>query len=235
MTFNGLINAEHDFSAIGDWIKSVYDFIAADVTVSDIWGKITGVFSAFPSVLVTALLLVLSLVEVFRGKRLIGLQKFFGSFVLGFAVSAAYLPGIVGEAVSPLIIGLVAGVVAALLCKLVYFLLYVAVFGLGTYVACLGGYVLPEAVTGLTKGNMVMSIVIAVVVLIVALILKNLVEMVGTATLGAFLTWLCIEEFVFQFGFTPSAHSLSVFKLAIMIVLAFVGSIVQIKKRKRKW
>jgi hypothetical protein len=235
MTLNGLINAEHDFTAIGDWIKSVYDFIAADATVSDIWGKITSVFSVLPSVLVTALLLVLSLVEVFRGKRLIGIQKFFGSFVLGFAVSAAYLPGIVGEAVSPLILGLAVGVIAALLCKLVYFLLYVAVFGLGTYVACLGGYLLPEALVGFTKGNMMMSIAVAVVVLVVALILKKLIEMVGTATLGGFLAWLCIEELVLQFGFTPNEHSLSVFKLAVMIVLAFFGTVVQFKKRKRKW
>ena len=94
MTFSGLINAEYDFSAIGDWVKSVYEFIAADATISGIWGTINSFLTAIPTIAVTSILLVLSLIEVFCGKKLLGLQKFLACFVVGFAVSAAYLSGL---------------------------------------------------------------------------------------------------------------------------------------------
>lgn len=237
MTFNGLINAEYDFSAIGDWVKSIFDHVAASATISDIWAAVTAFFSVVPAVLVSSLFLVLSLVEVFFGKRLLGLQKFLGCFAVGFAVSAAYLPDVLPEsiAVSPLIVGLVVGIVAALLCKLVYNLAYIAAVGLGVYVMCMGGYVLPEAVSGFTKGNMMISLVVVVVAVIVALILRKLIEMAGTATLGGFLAWLCIEDIVYELGFTPTEHSAAVFKLAVIIVLAVLGLLVQFKTRKRKW
>jgi hypothetical protein len=59
--------------------------------------------------------------------------------------------------------------------------------------------------------------------------------MVGTSVLGAFLAWLCIAELLTQLGLTPTEHSLEVVKLAVIILLGLIGSIVQIRKRKRKW
>ncbi len=237
MTINGLINAEYDFSAIGDWIKSTYDFITANATVSNLWDALMSYVALVPAIAVSGVLLVLSLIQVFFGKKLLGLQKFLGCFVAGFALSVVYLVDFIPETIqiSPLIVGLVVGIVAALLCKLVYFLAYIGVAGYAAYAVCMGGYYLPEAVTAITKGNMVVSLVVAGVVIIVVLILKKLIEMVGTATLGAYCAWLSVVAILGHLGLAFEASALATVKLVVMIALALIGSVVQIKTRKRKW
>ena len=234
MTFDGLIHGEYDFKQIGDEIKSTYDNVAGNVNIEGLWSKVTEFLSSVPAIAVTGVLLALSLVVVFLGKRLLNFAKYVGFLAVGFCLGVTFLAPIVSE-VLPIVpwwaVGLVVGVVAMLMSKMLYFLLYVGAAGYGAYLFSIRGYVLPE----FTNGNLMIGLVVAAVAVAVVLICKKLIEMLGTAALGGFLVSLCVVEMLSQLDIALGSTVLTVIKLAILAILAIIGLVVQYRTRKRKW
>ena len=236
MTIQNIINADFDLASLGAKVTEWYDGFKAEATLAGLLETADkAVTSVLPAVAIAGILLALSLVLALFGKKLLGLQKFFGCLIVGFACGVVYAtPWVNGFfAVDAWIVGLVAGVVAALLGKLVYVLAYAAVPALATYTVLMGGYYLPESVTAVTKGNLVVALVGAAVVVLVLFLLRKWVEMLGTAVLGGLSTYVCVNAVLAATMGQILDPNVPYIKLAIVAGVALVGFIVQVKTRKQ--
>ena len=236
-----LANAEYSFKDIGAWLSDVYSQVTVEGgVVESFWNQgLTFIKDLLPLAwILPAILAVLSLVQVFAGKKLLGLQKVIACFVVGFACGAIFVTPIIdglieglGFKIDAWIVGIVVGIVAALISKLVYFLAYVIVAGYGTYVLCMTD-VLPAEITAYTK-NMIVAIVAAVVVLVLALLLRKWIEMLGTACLGGWTLYLCFVSILSAFDLALGAGYEMWWEIGFIAVAGLIGFIVQAKTRRR--
>ncbi len=235
MTINDLINAKVDFAGIGAWFTELYNNATSQGSVAAIWDMVDAYLKMIPAV--TALvLLALSLIQVFAGKKLLTLQKFVGAFVVGFVCGAYFVFPLVSAflPVTDLIVGLVVGVVAALVYRLVYFLAYVLAIGYPVYYLCMIGTFTP-----MTQNNLMMSGIVALVAILIGLIFRKWIEMLGTAALGGYCTFLSLDALLLATiggGFdmiTVTAPYVEIVKIAVIAICAFFGFVVQVKTRRR--
>ena len=87
-------------------------------------------------------------------------------------------------------------------------------------------------VSAYTYQNLMFSAVAALVVVIITLILRNHVEMLGTAAVGAYILVRVVDKYYFDFA-TVGVASETIVKLAAVAVITLIGFIVQFKTRKR--
>ncbi|MBO5909619.1 MAG: hypothetical protein J6Q67_07730 [Clostridia bacterium] len=235
MSFGDLIRGNVGFGEIFEKIGNVFDSVKANGDIDYWWNRFTALLDKVPAVAVTGVLLALSLVMVFLGKRLLTFMQFAGCLALGFLVGVAFLAPPITSVLSAIpwwVVGLVVGVVCFLLAKLVYLALFIGVFGFGAYVFCVHGYILK----GVLAGNWLIAAIVAAAVVVLVLICKKLVEMLGTATLGGFLASLCVLSILQSFNLIidkPIAATLV--KIIVTAIFAVFGFIVQYKTRVRDW
>lgn len=239
---NNLINAKFDFAAIGVWFSELYASVTAHDGIASLISTAEGYINMVPAAAVAGILLVLSLIMAFFGKKLLGFMKFVTCFGVGYALGVYYLTAPIQGAFASIpswVIGLVVGAVAALLCVLIYFLAYVVGFGYSVYLVLMGGYYLPETITSFTKGNWIVSLAAAAVVIVIALLLRKWIEMLGTAALGGYLAYLSIDSLLVATvghgvaGFDFLAPYELYVKLGVLALIGLVGFIVQVKTRRR--
>lgn len=232
--FESVINAEFDFAAIWESILGVWAALTASPAYIEIKAFIDGLLSNVPAMAVTGVLLVLSLIQVFFGKKLLGFQKFIACFAVGFAYGVVFLAPFVDTVfqMPHWISGVVVGAIAALLCKLVYFLLYIGAAAYSVYFIAFSGTILPE-VTAFTKDNMIYALIAAVVAVVLVLVLRKWIEMLGTSTLGAWCTFLCVDALAGLSTMEALASSYDIVKWVAIGVIALIGFIVQVKTRRR--
>ena len=238
VTSNDLINATFDLGALWEWISAFFKSMFANPAVDGYIQLAEGYLAMVPALVVPGALLILSLIQAFFGKKLLGLQKFLGCFTLGFVCGVAIVHPFVAafiQGISAEIIGLIIGIVCGLLCKPVYFLTYVAVAGYSVYNILFGGYYLPETITAMTKGNLVVCAVAAGVAVLLVLIFRKWIEMLGTAALGGWCTYLSADALLIALtGAGVAAFPMAdVIKIAAIVVVAFLGFVVQVKTRRR--
>lgn len=219
-----------------DTIKALANEILANPSIDKIVDLVKEYVYLLPAVAITGILLALSLIEVFAGKKLFGLQKFIGFFGLGLVAGIHFVSPIINTYVtlSPYIIGLVVGVVAALLYRPLYFVCYAGGIGFITYYVLVKGLYLPEMITAYTKEQMIISLAAAVVVVVIALLLRKWIEMLGLSALGACGVFYCITKLMAQLANVGFAEAVYVyFQIGIIAVVTLIGFIVQVKTRKR--
>lgn len=238
VTTTDFLNATFDFSALWQWISSLFQSMIAHPTVDGYITLAEGYIAMLPALIVPGALLVLSLIQAFFGKKLLGLQKFIVCFAAGFLCGAVIVHPMIAEfiqGISAEILGVIVGVVFGLLCKPVYFISYVLVAGYSAYLVLMGGYYLPETVTAMTKGNMVICLGAAAVVIILALIFRKWIEMLGTSVLGGWCTYLSVDALLVALTGSGLAAfpSANIIKIAAIVVVAFLGFVVQVKTRRR--
>ena len=230
MFFESVINAEFDFAAIGEWFAGLWASFFASPFYMEIETLVEDLLSS-AGIIVTAVLLVLSLIQVFAGKKLLGFQKFVAFLTMGFVCGVVFLAPVVDGALPDVIpawaTGLVVGVIAALLCKPLYFLTYVCAAAYSVYYICYAGMI-----TEFTQENMIISLVAAVVAVVLVLVLRKWVEMLGTALLGAWCTYLCVDTLLGGFENMLGDSTEIVMWIAIGVI-ALIGFIVQVKTRRR--
>lgn len=224
--FASVANGEFGSAAIGEFWST---FAASSIYV-EIESLVT---SLLPAIAIVGVLLALSLVQLFVGKKLIGFQKFLAFFAIGFACGVMFLAPVVDTimVLPPWISGLVVGLVAALLCKPLYFLSYIFTAGYSVFAICFVGEFLPE-VTAFTQGNLIYSLVAGGVALILALILRKWVETLLSAFLGAWCTFQCVDALVGGLE-NMLADSTELVMWIAVGVLTLIGFIVQVKTRRR--
>ena len=226
--FTDIKEARFDFTAIGEWISSVYETVVANTTVLDIWnGGMSSLSFLAPYLLLIFLLG--SLVITFFGKKLAEPIKFIAIFVIAFCLATCYISPLLDPFIElpHWIMGLIVAAVAAVLYKFVYVLLVIAVFGYSVYMIVYR----PDVMTPFLSGNAVTALVIAAVVLLLLFILHKYTEMIGFAIFGAWLSALSIRGL---FDYTAWLGEQGVILVWILTaVIAIPGIIVQFKMRKK--
>ncbi len=226
--FGDLKEAKFDFTAIGEWIGSVYDTVVENATVLDIWnGGVSSLSFLAPYLLLV--FLIGSLVITFFGKKLSKPIEFIAIFVIAFCLGTCYISPLLDPFIElpHWIMGLIVAAVTAVLYKFVYITLVIAVFGYSVYMTVYR----PDVLTPLLSGNYVAALAVAGIVLLLLFILHRYTEAIGFAVFGAWLTALSLKGF---FDYTVWLGENGYILVWILtLIIAVPGSIVQIKMRKK--
>ena len=107
-------------------------------------------------------------------------------------------------------------------------LIFAAGYGV-YYIAFSGELIAP--VTQYTANNTVIAVVVAVIAIVLVLVLLKIVEMLGTATLGAWFSVLCIMR-LYDFTVLVPGQEMLVKNIAVAVI-ALIAFFVQVKTRKK--
>jgi hypothetical protein len=122
--------------------------------------------------------------------------------------------------------------VLAVLCKYIYFAVVAIAVGYSVYITCVNPEILPF--TTPVNGNHLISLVIALVAVLVVFLLLKYIEMIGTSVLAAFcISRIVIMHFVDYRAFAFLGNWGWVAELVLVAIVGILGSVVQIKTRKR--
>ena len=231
--FNSVINGTFDFKAIGEVLKGFFANVMANPGVSTAWGAARAFLRSL-GVIFPIILLVLSAIELFFGKKLMSIQRFLLCAAAGYGIGVVIISPMINN-VFPLpdyVSGAVIAIVMAVLCKYIYFAAVAVAVGYSAYIACINPAVIPVALP--THGNLIISLVVAAVAILVVFLLLKYVEMLGTSVLGAFcITRIVIIHFFDYRTLAFLANFAWIVDIALIALIALIGFIVQIKTRKR--
>jgi hypothetical protein len=233
-TLDSLINGQITFGDAGKIFTDLFTGMFTHENFTSLWSIVEG-YLDMAGIFVTVGLLVLSLIQVFFGRKLIGFQKFIFFLTLGFVAGATILQPVlsdVGMNIAPWIVGAIIGIIAALFSKFLYLVCYIFLAGYATYMICMGGQLLPEAIVSFTQGNMIVSLVAVAVVLVLVLLLRKWIEMLGTAALGGWCVSMCISTLAMNL---VSVEIPAIAGYVILGVFALFGFISQAKSRRRRY
>lgn len=228
-----------DFSKIAGVYENVYNGFFNE-KVAGLWDKLWNMVSVIHP-FVAYILIALGAIELLFGKRLLGVQKFFGMFCIGCGATVAYLVPLIpfeGIAKYAWIVGIVAGVVAILLRKFLYMVLYIGAFAFFPAWLLYSG-----AISALSSfaGNLIVAAAAGVVVAILAILLRKWVEIWGLSIFGAWAVVTVLDKPAYGIGVVDKicgavpflADMPVVVGFVLLGVLALIGIIFQTKTRKR--
>jgi len=185
--------------------------------------------------IIPSVLALLSLIQVFFGKKLLGVQKFLACLAIGFACGTMFIHPLLCNIgitfMADWVVGLIVGVVAAILSRLVYFLAYVLAAGCAGYILCLGN-IFPESVSQYI-GHWYVGVGVAVLFIVLALLLRRFIEMLGTAALGGYTLFLSFNAILVSFGWQVGSEYELWWKIGFLAVCGLLGFLVQLKTARR--
>lgn len=231
--FTCVKEARFTFAVIRDAIIRLYYAITENSNISAIWNGITDAVTPFYKTVMTVLVVACVAVALF-GRKMMGFLKFVAFFVVGFALGTHLLAPVLPPEVSipAWIVGIVVALVAAVLYKFIYVVLYVGVAGYGMYILAYHGFYLSGEVGAYTTGKALACVIAALVAVILALVFKKYIEMIGTAFLGGWCaSWIFANQIYNYTAWFGERTWLAI--LIPTLVIALIGSLVQIKTRKR--
>ena len=226
--FGNLKEAKFDFTAIGEWISSVYASVLENTTLVDIWnGGLASLSGIAPYLLLIFLLG--SLVIAFFGKKLSAPIKFLTIFVLAFCLGTCYISPLLDPfiVIPHWIMGLMVGAVAAVLYKFVYVVLVISTIGYSVYMTVYRADVL----TSLFSENAVMALIFAAVVLLLLFIFRKYTEIVGFAIFGSWLSAVTVRALYDYTAWLGDNGAILIWIFTAVISVPAI--IVQFKMRKK--
>ena len=221
MTFLGFVRAEYSFAELIDWVSAKYSQLFSSSAVSFVWETLTGLL---PIILLGAIFLLFSLVQIFLGRKLIKVERavFFG--YIGFLIGEYTLTGIFPLQLLPWMLGIIIGIMFAIIAKDLYLVSYGLVGVYVPYCMLFGGHYLPESITSITKGNLFIGLAVAAIIGFLFFLVRRSVECIFTSAIGALLfVWslnLILGELL---GFTLDGLA----ALIVIAVITLAGAIVQ--------
>lgn len=230
---NSVVNAEISIPDCISAVMILFNYVFSDpniVTVNEfIRLSISVVEPYLPFIYIG-----LSLLLVFLGKRMFALPRFLAFLWLGFLLGTYYLSPLVLSVLPDMpawIIGVVVGIIAAVLSKFIYFVAYAAVVAYPVYQLSFSLFLVdvltPEG------GRYWVALAIALVVVVIFFLLRKFIEMLGTAALGGFFIAESIRM-LWDYTTLDFLNGIEwVGTLAITVVIALIGFIVQVKTRER--
>ncbi|MBP3606604.1 MAG: hypothetical protein J6J66_08420 [Clostridia bacterium] len=225
-----------DFSKIAGVYEKVYNgFFSGKVEA--VWEKLMSLLSVIEPFL-PYVLIALGAIELLFGKRLLGLQKFFGMFCIGYGAAVAYLVPVIpfeGIAKYAWIVGIVVGVVGILLRKFLYMVLYIGAFAFFPAWVLYSGQI---AAASALAGNLIVAAAAGAVVAILAILLRKWVEIWGLSIFGAWAIVTVLDKPKYGIQIVDKICGLTVNQpviigFVLLGVLALIGIIFQTKTRKR--
>ncbi len=228
-----VVNGTLDFKALGEIFKGFFANVLANPGVATVWDKVL-TFLRSLGIGFPLLLIALSLVLLFFGKKLLSIERFIVAALLGYGIGVVIVSPMINQvfALPDYISGAVIALVLAVLCKYIYFAAVAVAAGYSVYVLCVNPGILPFALP--VNGNAVICLVIALVVVLVVFLLLKYIEMIGTSVLAAFcISKIVIIHFVDYRALSFLGNYGWIVEIALIAIVALIGSIVQIKTRKR--
>ena len=226
MDLQKFVNAEFaDFEALSTEMDNLYGQISGGV--DGLWGMIEGTINGFLPGAIFFVLAAFAVLELFWGKKTLGVLKFVAAFVFGYAVAVTFIPPMlagIGVTIDTFILGVAVGLLAGLLQRPIYFLAYVLAIGYPVYLF---------AMLNITAGTMPVALVMAAGVVVVSLMLRKVIETAGLAVLGAHCLYLSIDGIMAGGLVTMLGETEPTIKLVIVAVLGLIGFVVQWKHRRR--
>lgn len=232
--FNNVKEANYGFGVIRDAIVSMYYSITENPDIAAIWNGMMGYIQDY-FVIVCAVLAIGCLVVAFLGQKMMGFLRFVFFFIIGFVLGVHLLaPIIPAEVPIPAwVVGLVVAIVAAVLCRFLYYVLYAVAAGYSVYILCYHGFYIPDF-DFVTKGNAIISLIVAAVIVVLAFVFRSYIERAGTAALGGWFATVLVANFVYDFAAWPvfgGMHWLG--KVIVSCIIGIAGFVVQIVSRSR--
>ena len=226
------------FAEVGGEISNVFARITVPGgTIQSFWTTATDwLANNIPFAwIIPSVLALLSLIQVFFGKKLLGIQKFLACLAIGFACGTVFIYPLLCNIgitfMADWVVGLIVGVVAAVLSRLVYFLAYILCAGCAGYILCLSG-ILPAAVAPYLA-HWYVGVGVAILFVVLALLLRRFIEMLGTAVLGGYTLYLSFCAILSSFGWEIGADYKMWWLIGFLAVCGLLGFIVQLKTARR--
>lgn len=229
-----LIGARFGFAYLWELLVNLYESVTTDVNVLSIWDWLknlaSGILGAVPYILMA-----LGVVVLLFGKKMGGLVKFVGFFILGFFLGVYFLEPVIPLEVpiSPWVIGIIIAIIAAVLSKFLFVTSYSIVVVYSVYRLCYHGFFFDTQHT-FSAGKAITAFVVAAIILTLTLIFFRFVEMILFSALGA---WMITSGFgigIIDLGAIPKLGDKSwILEISIIGIIAVLGFIFQLKTRKR--
>ena len=214
--------------SIGDLFDKILNFFT-NVLALDILAPLKGILDIFfAGALKPFAFVLLGLVVACFGQKLIGVGKYVFAALLGFGFGYIYAAAIIGF-VPALLLGLAGAVVCVILNRFVYLGFLAAVSAYPVYYFL---YIGASSSLMFAYKNLVICAAAALAFAFGVIIFrKSIVEKAGTAFLGAYLT-------VYHAVSIFDPRSLGILEgdtilYVLMLVIAAVGFVIQVKTRKR--
>jgi hypothetical protein len=229
-----VVEARFGFKYLYDVIIGLYYSITQNPDITVIWEKLMGLISgARPYIPFLAILL--GVIICLFGKKMAGVLKFVGIFIVGFALGVYFLgPVIPAEVPIPVwIIGLVVGIVSAVLSKFIFVAAYSVAVLYSVYRLCYYGFFLDTDAV-FTVGKSVSSLAVAAIVLVLSLILFKFMEMLISSALGAWIATMGFSAGIFDLGAIAAFGDKAwIFELVVVGLITLLGFVFQIRTRRR--
>lgn len=229
---NSVKNAEFSFPVLSEFFGGYMWSLASNGELVTLCRTVLDAIAPY-AFAIPIVLIVLSSLQLFFGKKLLPLSRFLAAAGMGYAVGVVTISPIINNifVLPNYVSGIVMAIVAGVLSKFIYYIGIAVGVGYISYMVSFSAAILP-GITVYTKGNAVICAIVAVVAVILVLLLLKFIEMAGTAFLGAFLiSELVIANYVNYPAFIPMDPT--VVKYVAVGIVALIGFIVQYKTRRR--
>ena len=232
--FNAVKEARFGFGSFWQWVTELYYSITENADIAKIWSGIMRFIAPFYGA-VPYILIVLSLVVAFFGRKMMPVLKFAFFFLIGFVLGVYYITPWIANvvAVPGWVCGLVIAVVAAVLYRFLYIAGYSVACIYSVYILCYSGFYIKQP-TAYTTGKALVCLAVAAIALILAILLQKYLEMFGTALLGGYFVAIIFRAFIFDYrtlGFLANAPKVATF--AISFLIAVPAAVFQYRTRRK--
>ena len=231
--FDSVSKGAFDFKAIGDFFTSRFAEIGASPELAQFWSTIMNLLNPVMAIL-PFVLMALSAVELLFGKKTLPFQRFLLFTAMGYVVGVVYVSPIINNVLTlpNYVSGVVIAVVAGVLSKYLYFATLGVAAWYTVYFVSFTGFIGPLA--GLTLSNGPIGFIAATVVTVLVFVFRKYIEMIGTSFLGGLFISKCFAWGIYDYTKIPSLGPNGyILGLVAIGILGIVGSIFQIKHRKR--
>ncbi len=232
--FNALKTASFGFGEIWQYIVSVYYDVTTNPDISSIWnGFLTSIAPIYKTIM--TIVVIACILVAFFGKKIKGFLSFTFFLVIGFVIGAHFLAPVIPDAVviPTWLVGIVVGIVAAVIHRFLYYILYAVFVGYSVYILTFNGFYI-ASVASYTAGKAMVCLIISLVCVLLAFLFKKYVEMIGTAILGGWLASWVFANYIYAYNKLPLFANAEWLALLLpTVIIAVLGSIVQIKTRRR--
>ena len=230
--FTNIKDGVFGFETVINAIVNLYYSIAQNSTVRFIWDWLANLLGDHAALICT-LLAMFCVSVAFFGQKMMGFLRCVAFFIAGFGLGVELLAPLIPQEIQipAWVVGLVVAIVAAVLSRFIYYGVYAVVGLYGVYMLSYNGFYIPGF--EVTKGNHIVSMIIAVVIVVLLFIFRRYVEMALTAGLGGWFSTVLIGCFVYDFAAWPIfGGRWWVAFMSVGLIIAIPGMIVQVITRK---
>lgn len=231
--WSALVEARLDFAPLWQILSDTYYAITENPDMQGVWGVIMSLLAPISAVL-PYILILLSLVVAFFGKKIMAIIKFTAFFVFGFALGLHFVTPWIGYTIDVpgWVCGLVIAIVAATLYRTVYMAAYILAGSYCLYMVFYNGfYAIPRP--EFSGYRAAISLLFVLIAVLLALFVRKYIEMLGTAVLGGYFVALVFRTLIFDYRtvFLASMPKLATF--IITFAIAIPAFIVQFRTRRK--